>query len=256
MNIRKSAPSILTGVGIVGMVLTVVMAIKATPKCDELLTKAEARLKETYPEKKDVKLSKKETVTCYAKAYWAAAACGVISTAAFIASNYLHGKREAILSTAFGVSEAALRQFQQSTMDVVGEKSFEEIKAKMADTKLKETPKTSATEVEVKDPKKTTLCFDCYSGRYFNGDIETIRQSVNNLNARLIEGEYVSLNDLYYELGLPEIKMGDDLGWHKYDSYRKQGLDISYSARIAEDGTPCIVIDYTVEPAYWDRDFT
>ena len=260
MNIRKHSPAILTAVGVAGFVATVVMAVKSTSKCEKLLDEAEARLKEATvsnnpdisdEELKGVKLSKKETINCFAKAYWTAAAMGVISTACFVAANYVHGKREAVLATAFGASELALKEFQKATFDVAGEKVVDEIRAKVADEKLKANPVTTK-EVIVTNPAHETLCFDSYSGRYFKSDLETIRQKINDLNERLIQGDFVSLNDLYYELGLPEVKLGEDMGWHNYHG---ETIEVSYSARIAEDGTPCIVMSYNIEPAYWNPDF-
>ena len=59
MNIGKFAPQILTALGIVGMISTVVMAIKATPKCDELIAEAEERLREET-EDNSAELDKKE----------------------------------------------------------------------------------------------------------------------------------------------------------------------------------------------------
>lgn len=248
MNIRKYGPQILTVLGIVGVVGTVVMAVKATPKCEQILEDAEERLrKETKDEK--ATLNKKETAKCFVKAYWPVAAMGAVSVACFIASNYVSGKREAVMATALGVSEAALHRFQETTLETVGKNTMDEIRSKVADKQLKDNPITESTEVHIA-PKGDTLCFDAYSGRYFKSDLESIRRSVNDLNEMMLTGDFISLNDFYYEIGLPQVKMGDNLGWHSYDGGGM--IDVIYTARIAENGEPCIVLGYEVEPAYFD----
>ena len=55
---------------------------------------------------------------------------------------------------------------------------------------------------------------------------------------------YVSLNEFYSELGLSPIKMGDDLGWNIDD----REIRVDFSSQLAEDGTPCLVIDFSVSP--------
>lgn len=250
MNIKKYSPQILTVLGVAGLISTVVMAVKTTPKCEEIIDKAESRLREETKDENAV-LDKKETAKCFVKAYWPTIAMGAVSTACFVASNYVSGKREAVMATAFGVSEAALRRFQDSTLETVGKNTMDEIRAKVADKQLKDSPLNETTEVTV-TPKGETLCFDCYSGRYFKSDLESIRRVVNDLNEQLLTGDFVTLNDFYYNIGLSETKMGDNLGWH---SMHDGQIDVKYSARIAENGEPCIVIDYTVEPAYWDNNY-
>jgi hypothetical protein len=56
---------------------------------------------------------------------------------------------------------------------------------------------------------------------------------------------YVSLNELYDELGIDRTAVGDDLGW----SVDKL-IDIGFSSQIADNGEPSIVLDYRVAPKY------
>lgn len=57
---------------------------------------------------------------------------------------------------------------------------------------------------------------------------------------------YISLNDFYYEIGLRGISIGDDIGWDIDRGY----IDLDFSSQLAEDGVPCLVIDYGVAPRY------
>lgn len=93
---------------------------------------------------------------------------------------------------------------------------------------------------------RNTLCYDAVSGRYFKGDIEKIKKAECELNRQMRDEMYISLNDFYYEIGLDNIKLGDELGWNIDDGY----IDLSFSSQLASDGTPCLVIDYTIAPRY------
>lgn len=248
MNIKKYSPKILTIVGILGFIGTVVMAIKSTPKCEELLDLSEARVKEETKDD-DAKLSKKEFGICLAKAYWSTAAMGVISTACFIASNYVSGKREALVATALGMSEAALHQFQESALEVVGKNTMEEIKSKVADKKLAEKP-ISKSKIFVSSKKGSTKFFDSFTGRYFESDLEMVRRVVNDLNEKNYGIDFVPVNDFYYELGLDTIPKGDDFGWARHDR-NCPPVQIDYAARLSDDGEPCIVLNYELEVDNW-----
>ena len=94
--------------------------------------------------------------------------------------------------------------------------------------------------------KGNTLCYDAISGRYFKGDIDKIKKAEYELNRQMRDEMYISLNDFYYEIGLDNIKIGDELGWNIDDGY----IDLSFSSQLASDGTPCLVIDYSIAPRY------
>ena len=57
---------------------------------------------------------------------------------------------------------------------------------------------------------------------------------------------YVSLSDLYDELGIPHTKISDELGWNLDEGL----IEVSFDSIVGEDGTPSLVMDYTVAPRY------
>ena len=57
---------------------------------------------------------------------------------------------------------------------------------------------------------------------------------------------YVSLNDLYYELGLRPTKLGRDLGWN-LDGGK---IFVEMIPASDEDDIPYIVLEYSVTPRY------
>ena len=62
----------------------------------------------------------------------------------------------------------------------------------------------------------------------------------------MLRNDYVSLNDLYDELNLEHVGIGDDMGWN----VARVGRDLirpRISSQIADDGRPCAV--FSCEPA-------
>lgn len=251
LYVKKHANVILTIIGIVGMISTVVLAVRETSKCDELIEKAEAKLREETKDENAV-LDRKETIKCFAKTYWPSIAMGIVTVSAFVGSVYVSEKRQGTMATALALSEGALHRFQDITLETVGKDTMDKIHAKVADTQLKGNPLKDTAKVEVSTiGPATTRCYDPYTGRYFDSDIETIRRAVNDLNEDLLTGDFISLNDFYYKIGLAEVERGDEFGWYAGDV--TELIEVKFSARLAENGTPCIVIGYDVCPVYMDK---
>ena len=61
--------------------------------------------------------------------------------------------------------------------------------------------------------KGTTLCFDEFSGRMFYSCEDAIDKAVDELNDRYVEGEFLTLNDLYHYLGISRTDFGEGYGW-------------------------------------------
>lgn len=239
--IKKHSPEILTGIGIAGMITTTVMAVRATPKALILI---EERKEETGVERLQAVDMVKTTWACYIPA----AITGTLSVACLIGASSVNARRNAALATAYTLSESALKDYQGKVIEMFGEKKNEAVKDAVAKDKVEKNP--VVTREVIITEKGNTLCFDVLSGRYFKGDIDKIKKIENELNREMREEMYVSLNDFYYEIGLENIKLGDDLGWNINDGY----IDLSFSSQLASDGTPCLVIDYNIAPRYDYRD--
>lgn len=233
-TVAKHSPEILMGIGITGMISTTVLAVKATPKAVRLIEDAE--------QEKEDKLTPVETVkTCW-KCYIPAAATCVFSTACLIGSSSVHAKRNAVLATAYKISKTALSDYREKVIETIGEKKEKEVRDKVAKDKIEKQP-VSKSEVIITD-RGNTLCYDYQSGRYFNSDIDRIKSAKNEINNRLLNEMYVSLNDFYDELGLGHTPLGDELGWQ----YNGELLDLHLSSQLTDDGRPCIVVDYNIAP--------
>lgn len=233
----KHSPEILTGLGIAGMITTTVLAVKATPKALDLINDRKDELEIE-------KLPPTEVVKTAWKCYIPAAVTCATSTACLIGASSVHLKRNAALATAYKLSESAINEYKDAVIDKIGEKKEQTIRDKVAEEKMKKNP-VSSSEVFITE-KGNTLCYDTISGRYFKSDIDRIKRAENAINKQLLDEMYVSLNDLYDELDLDHTKLGDELGWKIDDGL----VELYFSSQLADDGTPCVVMDFTRAPKY------
>ena len=234
--LSKRSPEILTGIGIAGMITTTVLAVKATPKAIFLIEEEKDKLE------KD-KLTVFETVKTVWKSYIPATVTGLLSIACIIGASSVSARRNAALATAYQVSRTALNEYKAKVIETIGEKKERTVRDEIAKDKIEKNPATK-TEVIITD-SGNSLCYDALSGRYFNSSIDHIKKVVNDLNFRMIGGEmYISLNEFYNEIGLPSIKRGDDIGWN----ISRSQIELDFSTQLSDDGRPCVVVDYMVDP--------
>jgi hypothetical protein len=236
-GVTKHSPEILIGLGVAGLLGTTVLAVRETPKVLKLLDEKKEELKVE-------KLSVKDTVKTVWKNYIPCAVLAVTSVACIVGASNISARRNAALAAAYAIGNKAFSDYKEEVINLLGEEKEKEIKEKVADRHLKENP-VASKEVIITDNNEH-LCYDEITGRYFKSSQNKIKEVQNVINDRLRDEMWVSLNDLYYELGLPNVRVGDDLGWNVDDGY----LDIILSSRIAEDGTPCLTLDYAVGPRY------
>lgn len=251
-SIVKHGPEILTGLGIAGMITTTVLAVKATPKAlarieEEKEIVHRNLLAEAKEEGLDAvvtveNLKPKDVVRVTWKYYIPAVVTCAVSTACLIGASSVSAKRHAALATAYTLSEAAMKEYQEKVIETIGEKKEKSIRSAIAKDKLEQNP-VSTKEIVITDAG-STLCYDAISGRYFKSDKMKIDRAVNELNRRMLNEGYISLNEFYYEVGLGYVPIGDDLGWRT----DKGLIELDYDSHVASDGTPCLVIGFMVAP--------
>ena len=227
--VSDNSPAILTAIGVTGTVSTAYLTGKASFRAAYVL---ESELPDA---------TFKDHFKRVWKFYIPAAATGAATVACIVGANHISSKRNAALISAYSLTEKAFRDYKEQVVEAVGEKKEHLVQEAAAKKRLDETPLNSS-EVYILGNSEQ-LCFDPMSGRYFKSDIETIRKSVNLINAQIIGNMYASVNEFYACLGLHPTTFGEEAGWTA-DSL----LDISFTAHLAEDGTPCIAMNYITTP--------
>lgn len=252
---KKRSPEILTGIGIAGMITTTILAVKATPKALQLIEEEKNRrtdkiLEGMSPNEDEncwqvVKLKPIEVAKVAWKPYIPAVLLGASSVACLIGANSVHARRQAALYSAYKLSETAFTEYRDKVLETVGEETEKEVRDKVAKDKVEKNP-ASKTEIYMTG-KGESLFYDPISDRHFMSDIETIRKIVNDLNYAMGYGSemYVSLSQLYDELGLKHTSISDNIGWNIRDGL----IEPDFSSQI-DEGKPCIVLDWLKVPSY------
>lgn len=235
---KKNSPTILTAIGISGMIASTIFAIEATPKAVRLIEEKKRELKVE-------KLTPVETVKTTWKCYIPTVVLTVLSSGCIIGANSVHAKRNAALATAYTISETALREYKDKVIETIGEKKEQAVRDAIAKDKIDKNPVSKSEVIITK--KGDTLCYDPWSSRYFKSDPEKIRKAINDLNYQIINEGMVTLNDFYYLLDLDSTRAGEDLGWN----VNKGGqINFRFSSQIADDETPCLVLEFINPPTY------
>lgn len=261
LAVRKS-PEILIGFGVASLVTCVVLAVKASPKSKEVWTEKEHTVSpgvDTEYQLKHVDESGNHSLSNYlgsdirgraeyvgylvrdfAPIWGPTVVAGLASVGFFIAANHIHVKRQAMLAVAYSLSEKALTTYQKKVVENLGEKKHLEVMDSIAEDEMRKNPYRPETAIIT--AYGDTRFYDEWSGRYFLSDINEVRKAENTIIKRLSTELCLTVNDYYYELGLPSIPGGSIVGWDVNDIL----LDVNYSPIFDSEGHPCTAISYLV----------
>jgi hypothetical protein len=245
--LEKNSPNILLGLGLSGFVSTVVMAISATPKAVRLVDNNRGlRPNVNKPDGYTYRpiIDKKDIFKLTWRLYVPTALMGAASIGLIVASHMVTKHRYAALAGMYGVTKTALSEYQKKVIEIVGDKKARKIDDELVEDKIKAAKNPSADMLVLGESE--VLCFDVVTGRYFKAKIEGIKKVVNELNYRLLQDMFVTLDDFYSELGLDNIKDGNMQGWSVDDG----PIDLRFSSKLTKEGTPCLVVDYSASPKW------
>lgn len=242
---KKNSPALLTGSAVVGLLATTISAFKMSPKVHEIWWDHKMTIQHI---KEDDKKAKREEVLVTAKELLPVVAptvvMGTATTACIIGSNGISSRRIAALSTAYAISERAVKDLNDKMTETLGEKKTQAIKDAIVKDKLDKNPPPADTNQIIMTGDGDVMCMDVYSGRYFRSNAQKIGQAINELSYQIQNDMYVCLNEFYEKLNIPEIPMGDDLGWNLDDTIKGQ-LPITITAGLTPTQEPCLCVDYS-----------
>jgi hypothetical protein len=250
-SIDRNSPTILTALGVAGVVSTVIFAVKGTIKATRIINEAGAMRIDAYEEQAgevaypDPLFTPEEVAKMVWREYIPTAIMGLTTITCIVSANHISLRRNAALVSLLSIAETAAREYQAKVVDQIGEKREEKIRSDIAQDHLDQNP--ASTKTIVFTGNGNYLCFDDFSKRYFRSDVEEIRRAVNQFNQHLLREGWLGINEFYDELGLEPIELGDEFGWIAERSI----LEISFNTKMAkETNEPCLVIAYTVSPAH------
>ena len=252
---------IMLGSAIAGTILTAVASWKAGIKADKILAEQREKMdtlksdfeaedvtemteEEFGDKKKEITI---ETVKRMAPVVAPVALSATGTIVSVIGGYKVASKQIATLSALYSMAKESLGDYQDKAKEMLGDKKAGELHDKVKEGKILDNPPTEGDTI-INTGKGTTLCLDDWSGRYFYSSPEEVRKAFNIINKRMMDEYYISLNELYEELGLPDIKLGEDIGFNVDDGLID--IDHLFVAALHNNNTPILSLDYDVSPKY------
>lgn len=271
---NKYSPQILTAVGVVGVVAAVGLTIRSTLKLNETLEKTEKDLFVVKNSRDELteKQYRKELTRVYlhrtgdlVKLYGPPLGALVIGTTAFLGANNILSRRNVALAAAYNVVKAEYDQFRANVRDELGEDRERELRLGLRDEKVTDIETGKEITVKKGDPSR----YSRYAKIFDEGN-ENFNKHSREANLTFLLGQqsyatqrlqrrgWLTLNEVYEALGLPQTPDGAVVGWVSdgADGYVDFGIfDLdSPAARDFVNGYErSIVLDFNVDGLIQDR---
>ena len=235
--------TVLTGMGVTGVITTAYFASRASFKAAEIIRRDDERRRLVV----DPSNFKYEPATLKDKfklvwpEYVPPVSVGATTITAIIMANHSASKRIAALTVASGISERALTEYKAKVLEKIGENKEMAIRDEIAQERVAATP--TSKEVLVIGAGDV-LCFDILTGRYFLSTVEKIRQAENKINYEILNHMYASLSMFYDLLDIPPTPYSDTVGWNGLTDR----FEVQFSTVMSPDKRPCIAIDFAHLP--------
>lgn len=234
MFVKKNGPTILTCIGSIGVVVTSVMAIKATPKAIVLLEDAR--------NEKGDNLTKFEKIMVAGPAYIPTIIVGTSTIACVFGANILNQRQQAALMSAYALLDSTYKEYKSKVVDLYSEEADSRVKKEIAKDKYLGDDKLIDNDA---------LFYDEFSGRYFESTNVKVLKAEYETNKKISDHGGACLNDFYRALGLEPTKYGDRLGW----SVNDLSLDFRHEKFILDDGLEGCIITFVQEPILGFEDY-
>lgn len=252
---KKATPTILTCISAAGVVVTVVLAVKATPKALKCIEKE----KEAKTAENGENLTRMETIAACWRCYIPAAATGIATIGCIFGANALNRRQQASLVSAYALASRSFNSYKQKVKELYGEEAHKKVMASLAAEKSTK-PEISAgslvlvqmTSLGFEDAnEEERLFYDAISDRYFQATISQVLQAEYHLNRNFaIGGGFITLNQFYEFLGISKVKGGDEVGWMVSDEL--YWVDFDHQKTVVDDGlngeVECYIIDAPFPP--------
>ena len=285
----KHSPEILAGVGVVGVVGSLVLACKATTKLSDVLEESKEQLDKikevaadpAYEEKYSQDDAKKDTTITYVqtamkvtKLYAPSVILCASSLGCLLASNNILKKRNAALSAAYMTVDKSFKEYRKRVADRFGEEVEKEIRYNIKAeeiTKVDEDGNEVTETIKVMDGTDDPNSYSDYA-RFFDESCAAWQNDAEyNLTFLKAQQQYANdllkargrlfLNEVYRMLGIDETKAGQVVGWvynpdnPTGDNFVDFGIYNMQRERVrafVNGYEPNILLDFNVDGVIWD----
>lgn len=236
---KRHGATILTIVGGIGVIVTSVMAVKATPKATELIEKAK--------KEKGEDLTTLETVKAAWKPYSPAVMVGIGTVSCIIGANVTNKRHQAALVSAYALVDSSFKQYKQKLIELYGKDAHDNVIDAIAAEKAKdvgiyaESMCTNSCLTDNESCGEPVLFYDEFSNRYFESTIEQVITAEYHFNRNFVLRGYCELNELYEFLGLATTDYGSKVGWSVEDEL--YWVDFNHRKTVLNDGLEVYIIE-------------
>lgn len=260
LHIKKHSPEILLATGVVGGIVSAVMACKATTKVGEIIEAAKMDIDVIHESVENGRIvevnddGERTEVPCtqedakkylagvylktgvkFVKLYGPAVTLGIASITCILASHNIIRKRNVALTAAYATIDNSFKEYRSRVVDRFGKEIDRElrynIKAREVEEVVVDEDGNEKTVKKIVDTVDPTLNSDY--ARFFDEtclgwtrdadyNLMFLRQMQNWANDKLKSQGHLYLNEVYKMLGIPTSKAGQVVGWI-YDDKNEVG---------------------------------
>ena len=236
----NNSASILTGLGVVGVIGTAVVTAKLTPKALDILDERERYKQDNYGES----LTRFERVLAVTPTYMPAILIGLATCSCIIGSNRINQIRQASLMSAYTYLDSCYKEYQRKVKEIFGEDGEKKIREELH------------KEIELYDKYGSLfvkkLFYDEISKRYFEMSMYEIKDVEYKINRMFNFLGCLKLNEVYEFFNLKPTDFGDKVGWSAFKDWECVGfswITMSFEEVITNDGLEALKISFDMEPS-------
>lgn len=234
--ITDNSPAILTAAGVVGTVSTAYFAGTASFKAAKIIHEEQKHRVSVYGE--TLEIDAKDFVKLTWKLYIPTVTTGAASVACIVGANRIGTRRAAAMAAAYTISDKAFNEYKEKVVEKLGANKEQKIHDEIQEERVQNQPSSVVITGDA-----NVLCFETFSGRYFESTMEDLKWAQNALNHKIINDYYASLSDFYNTIGLPNTSYSEEVGWNA-----DQLLELQFSTVMSENQKPCIAVSFQVSP--------
>lgn len=237
--LKRHSTLILSMVASGGVVVTTVLAVKATPKAMQLLE--EAKLKEGR------ELTKLEKIKYGYKPFIFCGISGISTITCMLSTGYLSEKTQASIMSAYALLDNSFKEYRENIKKISSEDT--DFLARQEIVRALYDP----NEISIENDEEC-LFFDYQSMRFFTSSMQHVMQAENKFLESFHTKGYGCMNEWYDYLGIPHVTYGYQLGWADIENcepYNVKEVSFEYQKIIVGGDIECWVITATM-PATFD----
>ena len=231
--VQANSPTILTALGVVGVVTTAVLTNRAATRASVILA---------HTPIDEQPLPMRTVVERVWTLYIPAVAMGALTITCIVGANRIGTRRTAAIASAFAISDRAFNEYRDKVVEQIGKKKEQIVHDAVAQERVSQNPSTDHQVVVTGNGD--VLCYDQFLGRYFQSNMEALKKAQNDFNYQLLHEGYGSLTDFYRLVGLPSTSVTENLGWNSDNM-----LELMFTSVLSETDKPCIAMDFYKSPS-------